>query len=341
MFCNYCRALNPEDAIYCSNCGRTVQIRQGEQSTAKQKQTEGTLQPPQVAHRKRDPDDSPREELSSTPPRFLHAASGSASAVAIAPATEDDAPTDIVNAEVSERPTKGKVTAAPYAHFALQLFASCFSGAVGVFAGFEALARDTTAPAAIALSIVFTSVFAWSGRRTWRRITATEAKTDPKARRRIRNTIIASVVLVLLYLGVAALIGSVIGQNRAESIQFNTDVMRQKELARRITEARNSVTANIPSYVDTYTSLESDVTDYAATLSRLRAEVGTYDSKFPTQRQDTQRYRAVIETEIRRSELLAKQIAVAKRLALLDESSRWATWKSEMVPLLNAEDGLK
>src|SRR5271157_1085514 len=24
MFCNYCRALNPNDAVYCSACGRTI-----------------------------------------------------------------------------------------------------------------------------------------------------------------------------------------------------------------------------------------------------------------------------------------------------------------------------
>ena len=24
MYCNYCRALNPNDAVYCSKCGRTI-----------------------------------------------------------------------------------------------------------------------------------------------------------------------------------------------------------------------------------------------------------------------------------------------------------------------------
>ena len=25
MFCNYCRAVNPDDAVYCNSCGRTIQ----------------------------------------------------------------------------------------------------------------------------------------------------------------------------------------------------------------------------------------------------------------------------------------------------------------------------
>jgi|SRR5579883_393980 hypothetical protein len=26
MFCNYCRALNPDDSIYCSSCGQTIKV---------------------------------------------------------------------------------------------------------------------------------------------------------------------------------------------------------------------------------------------------------------------------------------------------------------------------
>jgi hypothetical protein len=233
-----------------------------------------------------------------------------------------------------------KSTSAPYAKFVGQLLLFCFCASVGVFALFDAFARDTTAFTVEGLSILFTLLFGWLGWTTWKSILKSEPRTESKSRRRVKNALVTSTVFILLYLGLAALLGSVIGQNRAEAIQFNVDVDRQKSLADHITKARNAVSNTIPSHLAMYSEIEPDVKGYSLTLSRVRADLDKYDNKFPAQRDATHKYIASIEKEIRRSNLLTKQIAVAKQIGLLDENQQWAVWQSEMMPLLKEEDAL-
>ncbi len=372
MYCNYCRALNPDDAIYCNSCGRTIQPpveKEKEQretkrlETAKQnlkvlpatqpqtekasswdyqKMCDEELEQLRTSHQKlQQPiNDSLRRELELRASRRLEVVTTASVPVAqVAPANQTD-PTGISPIAAVEAPTKQTHALAPYARFVVQILASCFFTSVGVFGFFEAMARNTTAFAILVFSTVFTAVLVWSARKTWQRILMVEPRSELKAKRRHRKLLVTSTVFVLLYFGLAALLGSVIGQNRAESIQFNFDVDHQKELAGRISKARNAVSANIPSYLGMYAAIEPDVKEYASTLLRVRADLGIYDSKFPAQHEGTQGYKASIEREIRRSQLLTQQIAVAKQIELQDESQQWAAWQRDMVPLLTAEDGL-
>jgi hypothetical protein len=51
-------------------------------------------------------------------------------------------------------------------------------------------------------------------------------------------------------------------------------------------------------------------------------------------------YANTIEREIRRSELLKKQIATAKKISELDEYQQAAAWQGDMIPILEEEDAL-
>jgi hypothetical protein len=233
-----------------------------------------------------------------------------------------------------------KSPSAPYAKFVVLLLIFCLCASVGVFALFDALARDTTSFAVESLSILLTLVFGWLGWTTWKSILKSEPRNEVKSKHRVRNAVVTSVVFVLLYLGLAALLGSIIGQNRAEATQLNSDINRQKELADRITKARNAVSNYIPSYLTMYAGIESDVNNYSSTLLRLRQELPLYNSKFPDQAETMRKYANTIEREIRRSDLLKKQIATAKQIALLEGDQQGPAWRSEMVPLLEEEDSL-
>jgi len=46
MFCNYCRAVNPEDAVYCSACGRTIRLRSEESGSRQIAQVSENGSPP-------------------------------------------------------------------------------------------------------------------------------------------------------------------------------------------------------------------------------------------------------------------------------------------------------
>src|SRR5258708_1438280 len=52
MFCNYCRALNPNDAVYCSACGQTIRVSAETQAQERKTQeglagqSTGSIPPP-------------------------------------------------------------------------------------------------------------------------------------------------------------------------------------------------------------------------------------------------------------------------------------------------------
>jgi hypothetical protein len=269
---------------------------------------------------------SRRNQAVSTPP---------SSPTQIAPTIQSTA-----TAQVPAGVTPQKSQSAPYAKFAVLLLLFCLCASVGVFALFDALARDATSFAVESLSILLTLVFGWLGWTTWKSILKREPRNEAKSKRRVRNAVVTGVVFVILYLGLAALLGSIIGQNRAEAIQLNSDISLQKELADRITKARNAVSNYIPSYLVMYAGIESDVSNYSSTLLRLRKELPLYNSKFPAQAETMRKYANTIEKEIRRSDLLKKQIATAKQIALLDGDQQGPAWRSGMVPLLEEEDAL-
>jgi hypothetical protein len=255
----------------------------------------------------------------------------------IAPTTQDTASAQVaVPVDVSSQ----KRTPAPYAKFVVLLLLCCLCASIGVFALFDAFARNTTAFAVEALSVLPALLFGWLGWKNWKNILESEPRHEVKSRRRVRNALVTSVIFILLYLGLAAFLGSLIGQNRAEAIQLNSDISRQKELADHISKARNTVSNSISSYVAMYAGIESDVKDYSSTLLRLREELPKYDSKFPAQSDTTHKFMGTIERENRRSGLLTKQIEAAKQIALLDEYQQGAAWKSDMIPLLKEEDAL-
>jgi hypothetical protein len=242
--------------------------------------------------------------------------------------------------EATQVVSSAKGASAPYARFTVQSLIFCLCTSVGVFAFFDALARNTTAFVVEAVSIVLSLFMGWIVWKTWKNILKSESQNELKFKHRVRNALVTSLVFFFLYLGLAALLGSIIGQNRAEAAQFNFDIENQKELAARITKARSAVSDTIPSYLAMYAGIESDVNKYSTALLRLRNELPVYNSKFPNEAAAMQKYSNTIEREIRRSDLLKKQIAAAKQIALLYEYQQGPAWRSEMLPILEAEDAL-
>lgn len=256
-----------------------------------------------------------------------------------APTQVGPQPTTVAQAmpETTQASTSVNSKSAPYAKFVVQLLLACLSASVGIFAFFDASARNSSALAVEALSGVLAIVFGWLSWMTYKVIADSESKSEPG---RSRKALVTSLVLILLYLGLAALLGSLIGENRAEAIQLNSDIEHQKELADRITKARNAVSDSIQSYLDVYAEIDSDVKDYSSTLLRLRQEVSLYNGKFPQQAASMRSYANTIEKEIRRSDLLKRQVASAKHIASLDAYQRVVAWRSDMVPILEEEDAL-
>jgi hypothetical protein len=233
-----------------------------------------------------------------------------------------------------------KETSAPYGKFVAQFLVFCLCASVGVYSVFDASARNTTAFAIEIVSLVLCLVMGWIIRKTWKSVLDNESRNDSKSKHRIRSVVVTSLIFFVLYIGLAVLLGSVIGQNRAEAAQLDLDMDNQKKLAHRIGEARNSVSDSMSSYLAMYTEIGSDVDNYSATLLRLRNEIPVYISKFPKQTETMKAYANTVEREIRRSELLKKQIATAKKIAQLNEYQQAAAWRGDMLPILEEEAAL-
>ena len=356
-FCVNCaKQLNPSDK-FCSYCGQMVMPQVHAEQTISEnaaksetpqtqnptvwdfeKMSDEELEQLSAAHQKlhQPISDSLQKELDLRASRRVQADSASPSPSQITTTVQSTAAT----ARDPEGLAPQKSSTAPYARFVVLFLLCCLCASTCVFALFDAAARNATDFGIEVIAILLTLVFGWFGWTTCKRIMESEPRNEPKSKRRIRNLLVTSSIFALLFLGLAALLGSVIGENRAEAIQLNNDITRQKDLADRITKARNAVSNTIPSYVAMYAGIETDVRDYLSTLMRLREELPKYVSKFPAQSETTRKFMNTVEREIRRSDLLMKQIATAGRIASLDEYQQGITWRSEMLPLLDEEDAL-
>ncbi len=231
-------------------------------------------------------------------------------------------------------------SAAPYPAFVLSLLGFCLLVSVPIFVLFEPLPHKSITSPIFGISLLSALALGWNVRIAWRLILTSEPESVIGAKETHRSVLRTTVIIVLLSFGLAAFLGHIIGQNRKEAIQLNVDIEHQRELVRRISATREVESEDLPSYVSMYLGLEPQVAEYKSTLLRMRTELVIYDAKFPEQNSQTQKFKASVEREIRRSNLLDKQIAVAKRMAQLAETEQRVLWKTEMVPLLEEEDKL-
>lgn len=231
-------------------------------------------------------------------------------------------------------------TSAPYGAFVAQLLFFCLCASVGVYAVFDSLARNTTAFGIEAACVVLCVVAGWMTWKTRKSILRKESRNDSQSKRRLKSVVVTSLIFFVLYLGLAGLLGFGIGENRADATQLDLDLKTEKEIARRITEARSSVDESIPSYVEMYKNIEPEMVEYMSSLRKLREDWQKYEERFPAQREAARKNIAFAEKELQRSDLLTKQIAVAKEIEFLDADQQRAIWSRDMSPLLEQEDAL-
>ena len=230
--------------------------------------------------------------------------------------------------------------AAPYANLTIQSASAVFLLSASIFTLIESPGPSAAAVMVAVISILLATVVSGVARKQWNKVLAIEPHTNTKFRSRHRKFVVTGIVFILLSIGLAGLLGFVIGQNRRESVQLESDRQHQLDLAERITKARTRAAATISSYVGMYAAIVPDVQDYSATLRRLSSDIEIYDEKFPNQHADTMKFKASVDKEIQRAALLRQQIDVAKAIESLDEFQQKAAWQRDMVPLLQQEDRL-
>jgi hypothetical protein len=229
----------------------------------------------------------------------------------------------------------------PYAAFASIMvgFALCLSVIVfniGVAISRSAWDADlsTCLAGAVGTALVYHAVV------VWRRLVTAEPENDTVLQLRPRRVLRASIVLTVLTLTAAGLVGVAIGKSRREAKQLEADLGEIGVIGQRISAARSNVERTVESYVQMYKKVEPDVIALKVVMERLKDELAVFDSKFPAQHTTTMASVANIETGLKRMKLLTEQIAVAKQIELVPDTSQFSAWQSRMQPLLDREEEL-
>jgi hypothetical protein len=224
--------------------------------------------------------------------------------------------------------------APPYAMFVSQVLGFTICGCVVVFN----IANDSArgywrSTLSTAVASILAMVLSPLALNCWKRITILP---DNEANHR-RKILTRSVVFALLFLTTAAIVGNAIGSSGKEAVQMASDSREMSQIGDRISQARSAVTQTIPSHLEMYKSIETDVQKFDTTLRRLQTDLAVYDGKFPNQRDETAKSIHAIEIGLKRAGLLKQEIAAAREIESLDPTLQWSAWQTKMQPLLDAE----
>jgi hypothetical protein len=136
-----------------------------------------------------------------------------------------------------------------------------------------------------------------------------------------------------------AIAGYMLGESREAQRKFNEDLAKYSELGERISDRRSQVSENIPSWISMYQAIEPDVIELKSLIPNMKSEFVAYGKRYPHLKFIEKSVQNVAVTG-ERMVLLERQIAIAKRLELLDSETQSEIWKSEMLPVLQEEDKL-
>jgi hypothetical protein len=149
------------------------------------------------------------------------------------------------------------------------------------------------------------------------------------------------IVFALLFLITASIVGYAVGNSGRETQQMITDINLQVSLANRIGDQRKSAEKIVPAQIAMYDKLETDVRAYSSVCKKLQGEWTVYDGKYPASHKTTETSLHDVNIEVKRADLLLKQIQVARQLrSINDADQQWVGWKNDMQPLLDEENAL-
>jgi hypothetical protein len=164
---------------------------------------------------------------------------------------------------------------------------------------------------------------------------------DEAVRQAGKRLLRQGIVFALLFMITASIVGYAVGNSGRETQQLITDVNLQVSLANRIGDQRKSAVKIVPAQIAMYDKLETDVRAYASVCKKLQGDWTVYDGKYPASHKTTETSLHDVEIEVKRADLLLKQIQVARQLrSINDADQQWAGWQNDMQPLLDEENAL-
>lgn len=232
----------------------------------------------------------------------------------------------------------------PYANFVVVTLVFLLCVSMIAFAAADDVARGHFyfAPLIFFCALTALMLAVWPMHITYAALKRSEAanpanKDLPRARGKLRSR---SMFFGALFTLTAALVGYLIGASGAATQKLVTDFRRFNEIGDRITEMRSSADSTLTSQLAIYEELSAPVKEFREVAKEVRAELGPYDEKYPISHERTKQWMDAMDAAIHRSDLIEKEIEVAKRISRMPPGDQDRTWQAEMQPLLEEEDAI-
>lgn len=309
-FCVNCGHPYDPSHKFCNSCGQPIAV-------AKAASPSQTISPPQTA--------SPSHTVS---PSQAVSPSQTVSGFAVAVAQQTEPPGELE--PVANVP--------PYARFALSSLALATMASVVAFNIADGAARDQwDHTASTTAAVAFFCLLGASVVRNWNKLKRNVPSETDVARKKLLTR---SIVFGILFISTGALMGFAVGTSGAETNQFIADSHQAVQLADRISASRTSAARTVPAQLAMYKAIEADVLEWDSVLKRMQHDLDVYDKKYPSQHQTTVTLMQSAEIGLKRSDLLRRQIALAKEIEPLPPEAQWSAWESRMQPLWDQETAL-
>jgi hypothetical protein len=153
-----------------------------------------------------------------------------------------------------------------------------------------------------------------------------------------RRVLVLSIIFLLLFVGLSAVVGEAIGAMGKEAGQLLADSAERRKLGKGIAQVRASMEGSIPSQIAIYKEIGPAVERFDVVLHRLEIELPIYDKRFPAQHFTTLNTLSWVKTDLRRNDLLKQEIQVAADIELSSAATQEQLWKERMQPLRDAEE---
>jgi len=159
----------------------------------------------------------------------------------------------------------------------------------------------------------------------------------PQARAKLRSR---SMLFGTLFALTAGLVGYLIGASGAATEKLVSDFRKFNDLGDRITEMRSSAEGTLASEFVAYGKLRGPVKEFRNIAKEIRTELTSYDARYPNSHDATKQWMDAMDAAVQRSDLIEKEIEVARRIENMPQDHWESTWQAEMQPLLDEEEAI-
>lgn len=370
MYCNYCGSLNPNDAVYCSKCGRRTNNATADASGTSNSVALPSSIPSSPSEPRSEEASSWRykemgdeeleqlhdayEKLRVTIPQDLQSemqrrSEERHSKTSGNPLAEDRLEVAVNSAQtaaqtVAAAKPKSTSSIATYGWFVFSLvcFTVCAASVVFQLAAAAAKGSADAFPerGPFLAGLIATAIGA---KTAWSRLVVADPEADPVVRRKHSLFLMRAVVVMVLALVAAGSIGVYLGTSSAANSAFAQMTIlgaRTAPIKQRFVGLARKDTPTIPEYLQRCKDLESTLNEYEPALQQmdeLMAQLQEHTTNDPSTMDVLATMRSILQKDLESAKTFRKEVESAKLLAALPSSEQIRFYNTSIKPIQDEE----